>query len=52
MAKLDMTPGTEVVIEAIDDAGWMVVSWTDETGLGRRTAIYVATLNALFAKTV
>jgi hypothetical protein len=52
MTELDMQPGTEVVVVAIDDAGWPIANWTDQKGIDRNTAIETTTFSTYFTKVV
>ena len=50
MDELDMQPGTEVVVLAIDDEGWPIANWTDSHGIDRNTAIETTTFGNYFDK--
>jgi hypothetical protein len=49
MTEIDMTNGTVVIVEDMDEStGWPVVSWTDGVGIGRMTTVDLAIFEQYF----
>lgn len=49
MADLDMAPGTQVTVDAVDpDAGLVFVAWEDASGNPRRTSVELSAFSDQF----